>query len=284
LPAYDAAGRTRRSFGLLWRETADGRVARHAGTHVRRAAGAAGVTLPAQAKRILDAGCGDGSDLIELATLHPQATVVGLDANDAIDVADRAVALFPRAHVVRGSVLAPPFQPRTFDVVYSYGVLHHTDAPDEAFAALARLVAPSGLLLTYVYTDLREEPVLRVALGFVSAARRVTTRLSPRQVLRLARIAAPVVFLVFAVPAAVLRRLPGGHGMADRLPFNFVRRPAGAVGDLYDRFSAPIEHRHSRDEVAGWYRHAGFEGVVVTAMADARGWVAVGRRPVSPAP
>lgn len=281
MPAEDAALRTRRSFGLLWRDTAEGRVTQPAATHVERAARALDFQLPRRAQRILDAGCGPGADLRALAELHPNTDVVGLDANEAIAVAADAVAACPNAYVVRGSVLAPPFRAQAFDVVYSYGVLHHTDDPPAGFAALAELVAPGGHVLVYVYTDLADEPLLQAAVRLVTAARRVTTRLPPRAVMRLARIGSPLVFLLFGVPAAVLRRLPGGRRRAGRLPFNFVRSPTDAIGDLFDRLSAPIEFRHSRSEVVQWYRSAGLVDVSVTSMYDARGWVALGRRPLS---
>jgi SAM-dependent methyltransferase len=275
-PRLNAAVRTRRSFGMLWRETAEGRVASPGGTHVARAARAVGVSMPLRARRILDAGCGPGADLVALSELHPQATVVGLDFNDAIDVPAQAVASFPHSHVVRGSVLQPPFRCATFDLVYSYGVLHHTDNPARALAALAQLVAPGGKLLIYVYTDLREEPLLRLLLRVVTSVRGMTTRLPPSAVLMLARLLAPVVYVFFGVPAGLLRRVHRGRRHADRIPFNFVDNPTAAVGDLFDRFSAPIEYRHNKAEIEGWFSRAGFGDVVVSAMPDARGWVATG--------
>lgn len=250
----------------------------HGATHFERAASAAGVRPLAPGARVLDAGCGPGRDLVWLATHEPAATTVGLDASDAISVPAQAVAELPNAHVVRGTVLSPPFRAATFDLVYSYGVLHHTGSSHDAFDALAQLTAPGGQLLIYVYTDLREEPLLRRALTIVTALRRLTTRLEPSAVLILARVAAPIVFLLLAVPAMLLRRLPGGDRVASRLPFNFVTRPRQAVGDLYDRFSAPIEQRHSHDEVRGWFERAGFHDITVTTMLGARGWVAVGSR------
>lgn len=277
----DAVARTRNSFGVLWRETAKGRVATHGRSHVERACAAVGLTLPLPARSILDAGCGPGADLNYLADRHPGTRVFGIDANDAIEVPARATATSPRVTVLRASVLEPPFRTGSFDFVYSYGVLHHTEDPARGFARLADLVAPGGRILIYVYTDLREEPALRAALAAVTAVRRLTTRLSPRAVLGLARLGAPVVYFLFGLPAAMLRRTTRGGQIAERLPFNFVASPTGAVGDLYDRFSAPIEHRHSRREIDQWFRSAGLEDILITSMPDARGWVATGRRHVA---
>lgn len=283
--APDHASRTQETFGLLWRATARGQVSEHAGTHLERAAAAVDLDLdfdfdlPSAGRRFLDAGCGSGRDLAWCASRQPAVTAVGLDANDAIDVPVRAVAHLGNAHVVQGSVLAPPLRPRSFDLVYSYGVLHHTGSSSDAFRALADLVAQGGELIIYVYSDLQEEPVLRAVLRTVTALRRITTRLRPGAVLRLSRLMAPVVFVLFSLPAALLRRVPKGDGLANRLPFNHVAGPMGAVGDLYDRFSSPVEDRHSRDEVAGWFHDHGFDDIRIAAMDGARGWVGAGRLP-----
>ena len=49
---------------------------------------------------------------------------------------------------------------------------------------------------------------------------------------------------------------------------------AGAEHQL-DRFSAPIENRYSRSEVAAWFERAGLKDVVILGGA---GWRASGKR------
>lgn len=55
-------------------------------------------------------------------------------------------------HLVTGDVFDPPFSPRTFDLVYSAGLLHELDVSEgpasEALAALASLVRPGARLAT----------------------------------------------------------------------------------------------------------------------------------------
>jgi len=225
--------------------------------------------------RALDAGCGPGLDAIAIAEWSG-AKVVGMDVSDSVfDSPARGIA---GVSLVQASVLAPPFAERTFTLVYSYGVLHHTAAPARAFSALGRLVAPAGLCVIYVYSDLREEGLVRGAVAVVSLLRRLTVRLPHRALFALCRLGAPVVYVTFGITSMWLRSV-GRRDLAEKLPFNWVRGPFTAVGDLYDRMSAPIEHRHSRDEIAAWYASSGLCDVRIVHMRDARGWVAAGRRP-----
>jgi hypothetical protein len=49
------------------------------------------------------------------------------------------------------------------------------------------------------------------------------------------------------------------------------------VAEQFDRLCAPIERRHTREEVAGWLKAVGFE---VVAILPGLGWRAIGRRPL----
>ncbi len=102
---------------------------------------------------LLDAGCGAAFSALELfgpcfADLH----YVGVDVSDAVHVARERVA--ERGHdglFIRESLMKLPFAPGSFDIIFSEGVLHHTDSTRDALHALAPLLRPGGHLLFYVY-------------------------------------------------------------------------------------------------------------------------------------
>ena len=99
-------------------------------------------------KAVLDAGCGGGSHL-RLVASHA-AEVVGVDLTCADLAAERTRDL-PCVSVQRGD-LATLDLGRQFDVVYSVGVLHHTDDPGLCFQNLARHVKPGGRMIVWVYS------------------------------------------------------------------------------------------------------------------------------------
>jgi len=108
---------------------------------------------------LLDIGCGSGLHAAAAARLGA-ARVVAVDV-DARSV-ETAQALLRRhapqlaAEVRQASVFdLDPAQIGRFEVVYSWGVLHHTGAMHEAMRCAARLVAPGGLFAFALYRRTR---------------------------------------------------------------------------------------------------------------------------------
>lgn len=106
-------------------------------------------------KSFLDIGCGSG--LHALAALRMGATrVVGYDIDpDSVTAARSTIAKFapagPAIFEVRSVFDISPEKCGSFDVVYSWGVLHHTGDMRGAIACACSLVSPDGILLLALY-------------------------------------------------------------------------------------------------------------------------------------
>ena len=107
----------------------------------------------------LDIGCGSG--LFSLAARRQQARVHSFDFDpDSVACAQelqrRYFAGDPQWTIEQGSVLDPAYMSAlgTFDVVYSWGVLHHTGRMWDAVDAACRAVRPGGSLFIALYNDL----------------------------------------------------------------------------------------------------------------------------------
>ena len=103
-------------------------------------------------RRVLDAGCGRGRWTRSLLELGAQVTAV--DFSDAGLAQTRALC-GPTANLVTSRVdllnPSPELRSRKFDVVFSYGVLHHTGDTWNALDNVASLVGERGALVLYLY-------------------------------------------------------------------------------------------------------------------------------------
>ncbi len=100
--------------------------------------------------RVLDAGCGAGDVLIELARACPEAKMVGIDLSepllDMASVAVESAGMAERVSFEKGDVQAMPFEDGSFDVVISLNVLHYVDDPVAMLNEIERVLAPRGVL------------------------------------------------------------------------------------------------------------------------------------------
>lgn len=102
-----------------------------------------GLGLPPRA-RILDAGCGSGRNMVDLARW---GTVTGVELSEAAAEAARGRHV---GEVVEGSVLEMPFAPASFDLVVCLDVIEHLQDDRAALRELRRVLAPGGALLVTV--------------------------------------------------------------------------------------------------------------------------------------
>lgn len=99
--------------------------------------------LPSGA-RILDAGCGSGRNMVELAH-HGTVTGLELSPTSVRLARDRSVG-----EVIEGSLLEMPFDDRSFDLTMSLDVIEHLSDDVAALSELRRVTAPGGALLVTV--------------------------------------------------------------------------------------------------------------------------------------
>jgi SAM-dependent methyltransferase len=99
--------------------------------------------LPARA-RILDAGCGSGRNMLDLAR---HGVVTGVELSQTSVELARARG---SGEVLAGSVLEMPFEADSFDLAASLDVIEHLEDDLAALRELRRTVAPGGTLLVTV--------------------------------------------------------------------------------------------------------------------------------------
>ncbi|HEY2630966.1 MAG TPA: methyltransferase domain-containing protein [Solirubrobacteraceae bacterium] len=101
------------------------------------------LNLPAGA-HILDAGCGSGRNMVELAH-HGEVTGIEL-SETSVQIARKRNA----GEVVEGSLMDMPFEDATFDLSVSLDVIEHLEDDVGALRELRRVTKPGGALLVTV--------------------------------------------------------------------------------------------------------------------------------------
>jgi SAM-dependent methyltransferase len=277
-PAIDdeAKRRTEASFGHLWARSNPVADAPLNDYHFEKMAATLGFTPPTGL--VLDAGCGDGIDLSQRARSGGDLEVVGAELSaGGCGTTARRIRGLANAHVVQADLARLPFADGTFDFAYSYGVLHHMPVPDAGMRDMARVAKPGAAIAIYLYEDFSDRSLAwRAALAIANWPRAVTTRLPHRLLYTLCQMGSPVVFMTLTLPHRLLRRFAASRAFANLLPFRHGKGPFSMTGDLYDRFSAPVEFRYSQAGTRAFVERA---GLAPQKIAKERGWMALAVRP-----
>lgn len=210
-------------------------------------------------KLVLDAGCGSGRWTYAMARLG--ATVVAIDLTDAgVEITHRATAQLENVAALQASVFHLPFRPESFDLVVSWGVLHHTPDTRAAFERVAPLVKKGGQLyamfyekhnpVKYFFTDL-----LRRALRKLPEDRRYEA--CRRLIIKNRLLYRLLAQLVICAPYP-----PSGD------PLEVSTLQLG----LYDAYAPVFNHLHTRQEVASWFQHFRFDHLTLTKPVRHTTW------------
>jgi len=243
--------------------------------HLRRNLGTALSLDSLRGKRVLDVGCGFGRHLYVAS--EAGAEVVGVDLSGGVEVARANNRDHPGCHVVQANILERPFREGSFDVVWSFGVLHHMPDPHAGFSAMLPLArGDGGLVVVWVYGY--RGMAFTYRLSHMRTLHRIIRRLPGRARVLASQAVAGLLTGLYWAPLGVLRRFGLGNLVA-RFPLAaYVEHGWSArVAAVHDRLSTPITHFHDRDELLEWFDAAGCTQVSVEDT-DRRGWRAHGVR------
>ena len=213
---------------------------------------------------VLDAGCGAALSAIELfAPVIHDIRYIGVDVSNAVDVArTRFQELGVHAGFIQSDLQQMPLGDEVADVIFSEGVLHHTDNTAEALAALLPHLKPGGRILFYVYR--RKGPIREFTDDYI---REEVQGMSPEQawqaLLPLTKLGIELgkLDLEINVPEEIeLLKIPAGPINLQRLfywhIFKAYYRPELDFDEMqhinFDWFAPKNAHRQSPEEVRQW--------------------------------
>jgi ubiquinone/menaquinone biosynthesis C-methylase UbiE len=103
-------------------------------------------------KRVLEVGVGAGTDFLQWVRAGAEAYGVDL-TEEAVEHVRRRLAVYGLSarEVRRADAEALPYPDDSFDVAYSWGVIHHTPDTRKALAELIRCTVPGGRIKLMLY-------------------------------------------------------------------------------------------------------------------------------------
>lgn len=101
---------------------------------------------------IIDTGCGLGYKAAWFAKLAPQATVIGIDISDALDLAAKNFSHLSNLYFLKGDIAHTGIKSNSIDFVVCDQVIMHTEVPEKTFAHLSDITKKNGEFACYVYS------------------------------------------------------------------------------------------------------------------------------------
>lgn len=199
-------------------------------------------------KKVLDAGCGNGRWSWALCELGAEVTAIDQSAS-AIQSAAEACAAYPSFKGAQCDLLSDVGMPATFDLVWSYGVAHHTGNTYLAIENVAKCVKPGGYLFLMIY----REP----------------------------RFGSPAEFAVQNQYTA-LRRTLKTMDFEQRVQYLRQSHDEKEVHGWFDALSPSINDLHRFDEIVEWLQFYGFSEIKSTVPPSHAGNHIIAKRLPAP--
>ncbi len=197
--------------------------------------------------KVLDAGCGTGVMIRGLAAAIPEASFTGIDLTDAsLNIAKKIAneqglknITFQQDNLMD---LKIGNNGESFDMIYSWGVLHHTTDTKQAFLNVVRLLKSGGIFRCGIYGDYgnRSRRDLRRIIDYFTEGKSFDEKISFVQ--------------------EFLRNNPS---FLD----NYITEPSVDLNDrdyVADEFLHVHEIHYKLEEIAQWYKEAGLALVGLT--------------------
>ena len=204
---------------------------------------------PVKNKSMLEIGIGIGG-IADYFSSKELSELVGIDLSYAVDAAYNNFGENKFLHIVQASAIRLPLKDNSFDYVYSQGVLHHSSDPRECFREVCKTAKEKGYFYVWLYNDVNENRnLLRSSIMMMEKMLRPLIWPMPHFLQSV--VLAPIALLYI-----IYENL---SQMSNKEMVRYSWREA--FHSARDRFTPRYAFRYSEEEIAGWFKEAGYDNL-----------------------
>jgi SAM-dependent methyltransferase len=197
---------------------------------------------------LLEIGCGSGADLSVFASNSCLDNITAIDLGANIKFLSTKYKDRIDIRVQQGNALSLDFTDDTFNIVYSFGIFHHTSDPIQCIREAQRVLQCGGKLFLYLYSSHEDILFKRYGILIEKLIMKFFQYL-PYKIQNLFCIfLSPLCWILFSLPSRIIG-FCGYKRFSKKIPFYFGIHPLSLIGDLKDRLMSPINHRFTKLEM-----------------------------------
>jgi len=209
---------------------------------------------------VLEIGCGSGTDTLQLSRLNDSISLFAFDIGKNVAGLSRRLSREVNLRIFRASALRIPLKNDTVDMVYSFGVFHHTSDPAKCLEEAYRVLKRSGAVFFYLYSAHEDNPVKFAGILLEKVLMRTLKSVPGILLNPLLYLVSLPCLLLFSWPAALVR-LCGSQEVAKKLPMHWGTTPTSILPDLKDRLLAPVNHRFTYKQLRSLLEKTSFHEI-----------------------
>jgi len=206
-------------------------------------------------KEILECGCGGGQHTSFIAPFAKNITSVDLNTTD---IAKERNKDFKNIDFVEADIAKMDLG-KKFDIVFSIGVVHHTDEPDKTFENMKKHTKPGGKTIVWVYS---EEGNSLVKYGVEPARKIFLKNMNRKNLLKLSKFTTAILYMpVYTLYKLPLKFLPFYEYFDNFRKMSFERNTL----NVFDKLNAPQVDFISKKRIFDWFNSEEYEDVNINA-------------------
>jgi SAM-dependent methyltransferase len=207
-----------------------------------------------EGKTVLECGCGGGQHTAMIAPVASHVTAVDLNTSD---LARQRNSGCKNVEFVESDIAKMDLG-RQFDVVFSIGVVHHTDDPNATFRNMVKHTKPGGLTVVWVYSRegnwMVEKIVEPIRKRWLVSMRR-------KRLLSLSKMITAMLYVpIYTVYLLPLRILPFYEYFQNFRRLSFDRNTL----NVFDKLNAPQVEFIECDRIHQWFHKDQFKDVHIS--------------------